>query len=112
MPKIEPFEKFSDAYDQWFDHHADFYTAELESIRRLIPFAGAKGMKVGVGSGKFAAPLGIKVGVEPSIKMAGKARLQGIEVLSGIAEELPKTILDGFGRGAFVVIKGMKNKIG
>jgi hypothetical protein len=29
-----------------------------------------------------------------------------------IPGELPKTILEGFGRGAFVVIKGMKIKTG
>ncbi len=89
MPKIEPFEKHSDAYDQWFDDHRDFYAAELETIRRLIPPAGAKGLEVGVGSGKFAVPLGIKVGVEPSEKMANKARLKGVDVHSGVAEKLP-----------------------
>ena len=46
-------------------------------------------MEIGVGSGKFAVPLGIKVGVEPSEKMASIARLQGIEVHSGVAEALP-----------------------
>jgi SAM-dependent methyltransferase len=89
MPKIEPFEKYSNEYDKWFDNHIDFYVAELEAIRQLIPPAGAEGMEVGVGSGKFAVPLGIKVGVEPSEKMASKARLQGIDVHSGVAEELP-----------------------
>ena len=89
MPKIEPFEKYYNEYDKWFDNHIDFYLAELEVIRRLIPSPRAEGMEVGVGSGKFAAPLGIKIGVEPSQKMASKARIQGIEVHSGIAEELP-----------------------
>jgi SAM-dependent methyltransferase len=89
MPKIEPFEKYSNEYDKWFDNHIDFYAAELEAIRQLIPPAAAEGMEVGVGSGKFAVPLGIKIGVEPSEKMASKARLQGIDVHSGIAEELP-----------------------
>nr|WP_320013774.1 hypothetical protein [uncultured Desulfobacter sp.] len=56
MPKIESFEKYSEAYDQWFDKHPDFYAAEIETIRRLIPSAGAEGMEVGVGSGKFAVP--------------------------------------------------------
>jgi ubiquinone/menaquinone biosynthesis C-methylase UbiE len=46
-------------------------------------------MEVGVGTGRFAAPLGIKVGVEPSEKMASKARRQGINVYQGIAEKLP-----------------------
>ena len=89
MPKIEPFEKHSDAYDEWFKKNIDLYEAELEAIRQLIPPPGAKGVEVGVGSGKFAAPLGIKIGVEPSEKMAIKARMQGINVYPGVAEELP-----------------------
>lgn len=67
----------------------DLYAVEIEAIRRLIPATGAEGMEVGVGSGKFAVPLGIKVGVEPSEKMASLARLQGIDVHSGVAEDLP-----------------------
>jgi ubiquinone/menaquinone biosynthesis C-methylase UbiE len=89
LPKIEPFEKYSNEYDKWFDNHIDFYAAELDAIRQLIPPPGAEGLEVGVGSGKFAVPLGIKIGVEPSEKMASKAKLQGIEVHPGTAEELP-----------------------
>ncbi|OQX63418.1 MAG: SAM-dependent methyltransferase [Desulfococcus sp. 4484_242] len=89
MAKIEPFEKYSNAYDEWFEKNRDLYEAELETIRQLIPSAGAEGMEVGVGSGKFAGPLGIKIGVEPSEKMAIKARQQGINVYHGIAEDLP-----------------------
>ena len=89
MPKIESFEKYSEEYDQWFNNHPDLYAAEIEAIRRLIPSTEAEGMEVGVGSGKFAVPLGIKVGVEPSEKMASIARLQGIDVHSGVAEDLP-----------------------
>lgn len=89
MPKIESFEKYSEEYDQWFNNHPDLYAAEIAAIRRLIPSTGAEGMEVGVGSGKFAVPFGVKVGVEPSEKMASIARLQGIEVHSGVAEDLP-----------------------
>lgn len=89
MAKIDPFEKYSNEYNKWFDNHHDFYMAELEAVRQLMPPAGTKGIEVGVGSGKFAVPLGIKVGVEPSEKMASKARLQGIDVHYGIAEDLP-----------------------
>ena len=89
MPKTAPFEKHSDAYDEWFEKNHDLYEAELEAIRQLIPSPGAEGMEVGVGSGKFAKPLGIKIGVEPSEKMAIKARMQGINVYPGIAEDLP-----------------------
>ena len=89
MPKTEPFEKYIDEYDEWFKKNFALYEAELEAIRQLIPSPGAEGMEVGVGSGKFAAPLGIKTGVEPSEKMANKARMQGIKVYPGVAEELP-----------------------
>jgi len=89
MPKIRPFEKYSDAYDEWFEENRDLYEVELETISQLIPPAGAEGLEVGVGSGKFAGPLGIKIGVEPSEKMATKARCQGINVYHGIAEDLP-----------------------
>ncbi|MGD9140191.1 MAG: class I SAM-dependent methyltransferase [bacterium] len=89
MPNIEPFEKYSDSYDEWFEKNANLYEAELEAVRRLMPPPGAEGMEVGVGSGKFAVPLGIKTGVEPSEKMAGKARKQGVDVHLNVAEDLP-----------------------
>lgn len=89
MPKTEAFEKYSDAYDEWFKQNSDLYGAELEAIRQLLPPPGAEGMEIGVGTGKFAAPLGITIGVEPSEKMAIKARMQGIDVYPGVAEKLP-----------------------
>ena len=48
-----------------------------------------KGMEIGVGSGRFAAPLGIKLGVEPSRKMKKIAQKRGIKVIEGVAEKLP-----------------------
>jgi len=89
MPKTEPFEKQSDRYDAWFEKNRDVYHAEIEAIRQLIPFPEAKGLEVGVGSGKFAVPLGIKIGVEPAEKMAVKAEKLGIRVFRDVAEELP-----------------------
>lgn len=91
MAKIEPFEKYSDKYDKWFEDNQDAYHAELETVRQLIPYPPAKGLEVGVGSGKFAVPLGIKYGVEPSEKMAAKAEKQGIQVFRNVAEDLPFT---------------------
>ena len=89
MPKIESFEKYSDAYDEWFEKNHDVYESELEVIRQLIPLQEVRGLEIGVGSGKFAVPLGIKIGVEPSKKMAGKAEKHGIDVYPGVAEALP-----------------------
>lgn len=89
MAKTEPFDKYSEEYDEWFWKNVDLYAAELEAIRQLIPPYRLEGMEVGVGSGKFAVPLGIKIGVEPSEKMAAKARMRGIEIFPGVAEDLP-----------------------
>ncbi|MFW6387322.1 MAG: class I SAM-dependent methyltransferase [Thermodesulfobacteriota bacterium] len=90
MPGIDAFEKYPEEYDQWFDTHPELYAAELKVLRRLLPSSSeARGLEVGVGSGKFAVPLGIGNGVDPSEKMAAKARLQGVDVLSGVAENLP-----------------------
>jgi len=89
MPKIDPFEKHSDKYDAWFDENYEAYQTELEVIRCLLPSPDAEGLEVAVGSGKFAAPLGIRVGVEPSTRMAERAEQQGIHVHRNVAEDLP-----------------------
>jgi len=88
MPRIEPFEAFSEEYDQWFENHGEAYELELRAVKSFIP-SGGKGLEVGVGSGKFAAPLGVETGVEPSAKMATRAKALGIRVLKGVAENLP-----------------------
>ena len=88
MPKVEPFEKHRDRYENWFERHRYAYLSELEAVRRLLPKEG-RGAEIGVGTGRFAAPLGIKLGVEPSKAMAEIARKRGIEVVEGVAENLP-----------------------
>lgn len=90
MPKIEPFEKHTDHYEDWFDRNQDLYEAELKAVRSLLP-PFEKGLEIGVGTGRFAAPLHIRTGVEPSPKMAGKAEQRGIRVIEGTAEALPFT---------------------
>lgn len=88
MARIEPFEKYYKKYDEWFINNHKIYSAELNAIKSLIP-CDKSGIEIGVGTGKFAKPLGIKVGVEPSKKMAEVSRKQGIKVYEGVAEKLP-----------------------
>lgn len=88
MPKIEAFEKFSQAYEAWFSEYPNLYDAEIEAIKKKLPHF-KNGIEIGVGSGQFAVPLGIMTGVEPSAKMAEIAKSKGIKVIEGIAEDLP-----------------------
>jgi len=88
------FEEFADDYDRWFDVHYDEYLAELTRIRQVLPPPDSRSIEVGVGSGRFAAPLGIRIGVEPSRALCRMAYRRGIEVIRGRAEALP--IKDGF----------------
>jgi len=88
MPKVEPFETYAVQYEAWFEKNRLAYESELEAVRHLTPKEGT-GVEIGVGTGRFAAPLGIKIGIEPANAMREAARKRGIEVIAGIAEALP-----------------------
>ncbi|MBN2426362.1 MAG: class I SAM-dependent methyltransferase [Calditrichaceae bacterium] len=88
MPKIEPFEQNLDQYEDWFKENKYVYLSELDAVRPHIPETG-NGIEIGVGSGLFAEPLGIRYGVEPSEKMRSMALKRGIDVIDGVAEKLP-----------------------
>lgn len=88
MTRTAPFDEQANDYDAWFEKHPDLYLAELEAVRGFIPASG-NGVEIGVGSGRFAAALGITSGVEPAPRMAELARQRGVEVLEGSAEALP-----------------------
>lgn len=88
MDKVKIFNLYYDEYDQWFDKHPDAYNAELEAIKAIIPQTKLS-IEIGVGTGKFAKPLGIPLGIEPSEKMAERAKSQGITVVKAISEDMP-----------------------
>lgn len=88
MAKTTPFEAHPDRYDRWFDHREAAYRSELRALRALLP-GGGDGLAIGVGTGRFAAPLGIERGIDPSQEMRKRARERGIEVRDGVAEALP-----------------------
>lgn len=83
------FEQFAADYDRWFEEHLAEYHAELARIRRLLPSPDPRAVEVGVGSGRFAAPLGIPLGIEPSLALGRMARERGVEVIRGRTESLP-----------------------
>ncbi len=87
MPGINSFSENVERYEAWFLDNPFAYVSELHAIRELLP--KGNGVEIGVGTGRFAAPLGIKKGIEPSRPMAEHARRKGIEVAAGVAEHLP-----------------------
>ncbi len=87
MPGISSFSENVERYEAWFLDNPFAYVSELHAIRELLP--KGQGVEIGVGTGRFAAPLGITKGIEPSRPMAELARKKGIEVVAGVAEHLP-----------------------
>lgn len=88
MPKTEPFDRHVDQYERWFDKNRFTYESELEAVRILLPEDG-RGLEIGAGTGRFAVPLGIKFGLEPSRTMRAVAQSHGLTVVNGVGEALP-----------------------
>ncbi|MCD4798204.1 MAG: methyltransferase domain-containing protein [Methanosarcinales archaeon] len=88
MNNIEIFENYAQEYDEWFDANRFAYESEVQALKKFVP-ENSKGLEVGVGTGRFAVPLGIRIGVEPAKAMADIAQKRGIEVYEAKAEKLP-----------------------
>jgi len=88
MPKTGPFDNYSDEYDDWFVINKYAFQSELNAIKKALPENGDV-IEVGIGSGIFAAPLGIKEGVDPSEAMREKAKRKDLRVMDTVAENLP-----------------------
>ncbi len=88
MPRVAPFETHHDDYDAWFDEHESAYISELLALRPFVPWEG-RGLEIGAGSGRFAAPLGVAVGLDPSPAMLAHAAARGVVTVRGFAEQMP-----------------------
>ncbi|MDD5020235.1 MAG: class I SAM-dependent methyltransferase [Candidatus Omnitrophica bacterium] len=88
------FDKHCKRYDAWYDRHPFAFLSEIEAIRKVLPPSG-KGLEIGVGTGRFAAALGITAGIDPSRKMLELARKRGVDARFGRGDEVP------FCRGVF-----------
>jgi SAM-dependent methyltransferase len=88
MARAAPFDQHPLRYEAWFARHDAAYVSELLALRPYVPLQG-EGLEIGVGSGRFAAPLGLQVGVDPSVEMLTRARARGIRAVQGTAEALP-----------------------
>jgi SAM-dependent methyltransferase len=89
MPdRADPFAELSARYEIWFERYRGAYVSELLAVRTLLPYRGL-GIEIGVGSGRFAAPLGVQVGMDPSGTMLKHAQARGTAVAMARAEALP-----------------------
>ncbi len=87
MANTQGYENHASDYDHWFEENPALYQAEIAAIQRLLP--SGKGLEIGAGSGRFTQPLKINTGVEPAKAMREIALQRGLNVVAGVAEELP-----------------------
>ncbi len=73
MARKSAFNKYVDRYESWFENNHWIYIAELKAVGMLLPDHG-RGLEIGVGTGRFAAPLSIDIGLDPSVNMATVAK--------------------------------------
>lgn len=85
--RAKVFDRNWEKYDNWFENHGDIYSLELKALKKVIP--EGLGLEIGVGSGRFAQPLGAKIGVDPSRNMLKLAKKRSIQVILGTGENLP-----------------------
>jgi SAM-dependent methyltransferase len=79
------FDAHADRYDLWYVKHADLYSSEL---RAASVFDCEGGVEIGVGTGRFAHPLRLRAGVDPSIAMLRLAP-KGLDLVAAVGERLP-----------------------
>lgn len=90
-PAVAAYDERAVEYDRWYDDNEALYRAELALVDELLaPLRGlGRGLEVGAGTGRFTGPLGIALGLEPSGQMGHRARAHGVDVIAGLAEDLP-----------------------
>jgi SAM-dependent methyltransferase len=95
MATTATFDTHVSQYEKWYDDHPEVYQSEVLALQeQLLELPqNISGIEVGLGTGRFSIPLGIKEGIEPSREMAAKAIKRGIEIMEGTAEHLPYAAL-------------------
>lgn len=86
-----PFEAASADYDAWFGS-ADgriIFGREVDCLRKVMSPTTGRWLEVGVGTGRFAAALGVTEGVDPSASMRALAERRGIRAVDAVGECLP-----------------------
>lgn len=98
------FEGLAERYDAWYEGPAgrELFAMELACLRPLLQDTTRPRLEVGVGSGRFAAALGVEIGLDPAREPLGLARARGVRVVQGVGEGLP--FRDGVFGAVLVVV--------
>ncbi len=88
MNAIQSFNDLAEDYDSWFEENSEVFKAEIETLAAMVPENG-RGLEIGVGTGRFAAPLGIRTGIDPARRALRYARSRDILVCQAVGEQLP-----------------------
>ena len=70
---FRPFLEHVAEYEAWFMRNPHAYRSELQAVQRALAPTAPPRLEVGVGTGLFAEPLGISLGLEPAPPMAEQA---------------------------------------
>jgi len=82
------FDIYTQEYDQWYENNRYAYLSEIEALKCITPSSGT-GLEIGVGTGRFAEPLGVSVGIDPSLNMLHIAQKRISKIVAGMGENLP-----------------------
>jgi len=82
------FDRYYQKYDSWYEKNRFAYLSELAVLKKSIP-KNKRGLEIGVGTGRFAAPLNISEGIDPSPQMLEIAKQRGVSVRLGTGEDIP-----------------------
>ena len=90
-PAAEAFEDLAERYEAWYDTTPGrvLFDLELAALRPLLAGTARPRLEVGVGSGRFAAALGIEVGLDQAEAPLRLAKARGVRVVRGAGEQLP-----------------------
>lgn len=100
----EIFDRDAARYDAWFDS-ADgrlLFESELAAVRLLWRAEFRPALEVGVGTGRFAAALGVEQGVDPAPGALRLAAGRGVRVTEAGGEALP--FPDGVFGGVLMIV--------
>lgn len=88
MAKIQVYNLHAKVYDRWYDDNRLTYESEIDALKSFVPKKG-KGVDIGSGTGRFALPFHVDIGIEPSSAMRVIAQKRGVKTIDAVAEKLP-----------------------